>query len=84
MAIGVYMDKIVSLVKELIEGGYVGQAIIATLLVSGYIYMAIKGSPVPQEYVGLMSAVVAWYFRSAAQTQSSKEERARLTLAAQK
>lgn len=58
--------------KALIEGGYIGQAIIASIIwgVVGYLY--IEGRPVPDALLIAGSTVLGWYFRSEAQRQSDK------------
>lgn len=59
-------------IKALIEGGYIGQAIIASIIwgVIGYLY--VSGKPVPDSLLIAGSTVLGWYFRSEAQRQSDK------------
>lgn len=58
--------------KGLIEGGYIGQAIIASIIwgVIGYLYVTSK--PVPETLLIAGSTVLGWYFRSEAQRQADK------------
>lgn len=59
-------------IKSLIEGGYIGQAIIASIIwgVIGYLY--ISGKAVPDSLLIAGSTVLGWYFRSEAQRQADK------------
>lgn len=59
-------------VKSLIEGGYIGQAIIASVVwgVIGYLYAT--GKPVPDSLLIAGSTILGWYFRSEAQRQADK------------
>lgn len=63
----------VKIIKQLIEGGFIGQAVIASLLVGGYVIMSIAKVDITKEYVAMTSFVVAWYFRSQAQNIADKK-----------
>lgn len=61
-------------IKELIEGAFVGQAIIATLVVATACYLVSKGLPVPEWFVGLTTAIVLWYFREQQEARKNRQE----------
>lgn len=59
-------------IKSLIEGGYIGQAIIASIIWGVIGVLAIKGMPIPDSLLIAGSTVLGWYFRSEAQRQADK------------
>lgn len=61
-------------IKELIEGAFVGQAIIATLVVATACFLVAKGVPVPEWFVGLTTAIVLWYFREQQEARKNRQE----------
>lgn len=61
-------------IKELIEGAFVGQAIIATMVVATSCYMVVKGAGIPEWFVGLTTLVVYHYFREQTQTRVYRQE----------
>lgn len=65
--------------KSLIEGGYIGQAIIATLVVGTLCFLVVRGSMVPDWFIGIASVIITWYFREQQQArQDAKEAKRRL------
>lgn len=66
------MNATLKLLKSLIEGGYIGQAIIASIIwgVIGVLYL--QGRVVPDTLLIAGSTVLGWYFRSEAQRQADK------------
>lgn len=61
-------------VKELVEGLFVGQAIIATMVVGTACYLVGKGVSVPEWFVGLTTAIVLWYFREQQEARKNRQE----------
>lgn len=62
----------VQLLRELIEGGFVGQAIIATILIITVAVIAAQGKDVPPWLIAMTSTVVGWFFRSQAQVYADR------------
>lgn len=56
------------LIRELVEGGYVGQLVLLTLIWGGIIILAVQGRDVPTWLIVSGSTVLGWFFRSSAQT----------------
>lgn len=67
-------ETVVQLIKELIEGGFVGQAIIASLLVAGYVWQAVHNQPIDPGFAGMVGLVVGWFFRSQAQVVADRRQ----------
>lgn len=65
---------VINAIKELIEGAFVGQAIIATMVVATSCYMVVKGVGIPEWFVGLTTLVVYHYFREQTQTRVYRQE----------
>lgn len=61
-------------IKELVEGAFVGQAIIATMVVATSCYMVIRSVSIPEWFVGLTTLVVYHYFREQTQTRVYRQE----------
>lgn len=61
------------LLRDLVEGGFVGQAIIATLLVGGYVALQVAGKPIDPGFAGMVGLVVGWFFRSQAQVIADRK-----------
>lgn len=57
----------VKFLTDLIEGGFVGQAVIATMVTGVIVYAVIADKTVPQFIVAAWGMIVGWYFRSQAQ-----------------
>jgi hypothetical protein len=55
------------LLRELIEGGYIGQAVIATSVTLAIVILAVRQVPIPEFLIAAWGLIVGWYFRSQAQ-----------------
>lgn len=74
----------INAIKELIEGAFVGQAIIATMVVATSCYIVLKGGGIPEWFVGLTTLVVYHYFREQTQTRVYRQELRRAQVEANK
>lgn len=63
----------IDLIKDLIEGGFVGQAVIATLVTVAIVLMAYQGRPIPEFLIGSWGLIVGWFFRSQAQVLADRK-----------
>ena len=61
------------LLRELIEGGFIGQAIIATIVTIIVAYLAITGKAVPEFLAASWGLIVGWFFRSQAQAVADRK-----------
>lgn len=57
----------VQLIKELVQGGFVGQLVLLALIWGGIMVIAVQGRDVPTWLIASGSTVLGWFFRSSAQ-----------------
>lgn len=60
--------------KDLIKGGYIGQAIIATLIVVTLCVLVLSQTSVPEWFVGIASVIITWYFREQQQARQDNKD----------
>ena len=65
---------LLQLIRELIEGGFIGQAVIATVVTVGIMVMVYQGRPIPEFLTAAWGLIVGWFFRSQAQVISNHQQ----------
>lgn len=65
-------------IKELVEGLFVGQAIIATMVVGTACFLVGKEARVPEWFVGMTTMIVLWYFREQQEGRKNRQELKRI------
>ena len=68
------MKQFLDWLRELIEGGFLGQAVIATAVVFTSCYLVINGREVPEWFTVLVGAVIAYYFHQQQQARAYRQE----------
>ena len=58
---------------ELVRDGILIQGIIALAAVGAIIYLAVTGQPVPEVLVSIASAIIGYYFASAANARNIRQ-----------